>query len=255
MDWVLGKVVDQSNCEASLGNTKITDLVFADDAVIFAESLEVLVMALEALHEEAKPLGLEVSWLKTKVQSKPVVPHATDPARSGIPEGSRMTVRRVCWQEYCCDGGCGAGQQHEGREQLDQSASGVGRHRCDGKNHLEAGSSGYIGRAVKIPRKEESVHLISRMTEKSSTDFQNKSIQDYSRLQKHSGNKGYPQLLVQLMTVKAPRCVIGCVLVTALQGTYQEMELFSTCSAVASEGSWAGSGDDGVTGVDRFSVH
>ncbi|KAG0710422.1 DNA polymerase alpha catalytic subunit [Chionoecetes opilio] len=64
----LGKVVDQSVCRASLGNTKITDLVFADDAVIFAESLEVLVMALEALHEEAKPLGLEVSWLKTKVQ-------------------------------------------------------------------------------------------------------------------------------------------------------------------------------------------
>ncbi|KAG0726800.1 DNA-directed RNA polymerases I, II, and III subunit RPABC2 [Chionoecetes opilio] len=68
MDWVLDKVVDRSNCGASVGNTKITDLVFADDAVIFAESLEVLVMALEALHEEAKPLGLEVSWLKTKVQ-------------------------------------------------------------------------------------------------------------------------------------------------------------------------------------------
>ncbi|KAG0716932.1 Retrovirus-related Pol polyprotein from type-1 retrotransposable element R2 [Chionoecetes opilio] len=68
MDWVLGKVVDQSDCGASLGNIKITDLVFADDAVIFAESLEVLVMAPEALHEEAKPLGLEVSWLKTKVQ-------------------------------------------------------------------------------------------------------------------------------------------------------------------------------------------
>ncbi|KAG0701618.1 ATP-dependent DNA helicase PIF1 [Chionoecetes opilio] len=68
MDWVLDKVVDQSDCGASVGNTKITDLVFADDAVIFAESLEVLVMALKALHEEAKPLGLEVSWLKTKVQ-------------------------------------------------------------------------------------------------------------------------------------------------------------------------------------------
>ncbi|KAG0730410.1 Gypsy retrotransposon integrase-like protein 1 [Chionoecetes opilio] len=68
MDWVLDKVVDQSDCGASIGNTKITDLVFADDAVIFAESLEVLVMALKALHEEAKPLGLEVSWLKTKVQ-------------------------------------------------------------------------------------------------------------------------------------------------------------------------------------------
>ncbi|KAG0714129.1 hypothetical protein GWK47_014715 [Chionoecetes opilio] len=36
--------------------------------VIFGESLEVLVMALEALHEEAKPLGLAVSWPKTKVQ-------------------------------------------------------------------------------------------------------------------------------------------------------------------------------------------
>ncbi|KAG0713027.1 Transposon TX1 uncharacterized protein [Chionoecetes opilio] len=69
MDWVLDKVVDQSDCGASVGNTKITDLVFADDEVIFAESLKVLVMALEALHEEAKPLGLEVSWLKTKVQS------------------------------------------------------------------------------------------------------------------------------------------------------------------------------------------
>ncbi|KAG0724373.1 putative uncharacterized transposon-derived protein F52C9.6 [Chionoecetes opilio] len=53
---------------ASLGNTKFTDLVFADDAIIFAESVEVLAVALEALHEEAKPLGLEVSWLKTKVQ-------------------------------------------------------------------------------------------------------------------------------------------------------------------------------------------
>ncbi|KAG0712833.1 Retrovirus-related Pol polyprotein from type-1 retrotransposable element R2 [Chionoecetes opilio] len=68
IDWVLGKVVDQSDCGASLGNTKISGLVFADDAVIFAESLEVLVMALKALHEEAKPLGFEVSWLKTKVQ-------------------------------------------------------------------------------------------------------------------------------------------------------------------------------------------
>ncbi|KAG0722631.1 Retrovirus-related Pol polyprotein from type-1 retrotransposable element R2 [Chionoecetes opilio] len=68
MNWVLDKVVDQSDCGSSLGNTKITDLVFADDAVIFAESLEVLVIALEALHEEATPLGLEVSWLKTKVQ-------------------------------------------------------------------------------------------------------------------------------------------------------------------------------------------
>ncbi|KAG0713879.1 A disintegrin and metalloproteinase with thrombospondin motifs 3 [Chionoecetes opilio] len=41
-----------------------------DDICVQDLSLEVLVMALEALHEEAKPLGLEVSWLKTKVQGK-----------------------------------------------------------------------------------------------------------------------------------------------------------------------------------------
>ena len=68
MDWVLGKVVDQSHCGASVGNAKITDLVFADDVVILAESLEVLMLALEALHDDAKPLGLQVSWPKTKVQ-------------------------------------------------------------------------------------------------------------------------------------------------------------------------------------------
>ena len=49
-------------------NTRLTDFVFADDAVIFAESLEVRVIALESLHEEAKPLGFQVSWPKTKVQ-------------------------------------------------------------------------------------------------------------------------------------------------------------------------------------------
>ena len=67
MDWVPDRVVDQSHCGASVDKTKITDLVFVDDAVIFAESLEILVMAPEALHEEAKPLRLKVSWPKTKV--------------------------------------------------------------------------------------------------------------------------------------------------------------------------------------------
>ena len=51
-----------------LSPTQITDLVFADDAAVFAESLEVLVMALEALHDEVKRLGLTASWVKTKVQ-------------------------------------------------------------------------------------------------------------------------------------------------------------------------------------------
>ena len=40
MDWVLGRVVEQNHCGASVGNTKITDLVFADNGAISAESLE-----------------------------------------------------------------------------------------------------------------------------------------------------------------------------------------------------------------------
>ena len=68
MDWVLGRSVEGSSCGTSIGNFKLTDLDFADDAVIFAETLEVLELALEALHEETKPLGLKVSWTKTKIQ-------------------------------------------------------------------------------------------------------------------------------------------------------------------------------------------
>ena len=76
MDWVLGRVVEQSHCGASVRNTEITDLIFADDAAIFAESLEVLVTALEALHEEVNPWDsrllrrrprcrcLEAYWMK-----------------------------------------------------------------------------------------------------------------------------------------------------------------------------------------------
>ena len=38
-------------------------------SVIFAETTEVLAVALESLSEEADPLGLRVSWVKTKVQA------------------------------------------------------------------------------------------------------------------------------------------------------------------------------------------
>ena len=68
INWVLGRAVDQSHCGASVSKSEITDLIVVDDAVIFVESLEVLIMALEALHGEAKSLGLTVFWTKTKVK-------------------------------------------------------------------------------------------------------------------------------------------------------------------------------------------
>ena len=43
---------------------RITDLDFADDAVIFAKTTEVLAGALDSLNEEPDPLGLRVSLIK-----------------------------------------------------------------------------------------------------------------------------------------------------------------------------------------------
>ena len=64
MDWILGRMSERSSCHASFGNVKISDLDFADDAVIFAEALDILSGALKVLNEESEPLGLRVSWVK-----------------------------------------------------------------------------------------------------------------------------------------------------------------------------------------------
>ena len=69
MDWILGRMSERSSCGASFGNVKISDLNFADDAVIFAETLDILLGALVVLNEESEPLGLRVSWVKTKIQA------------------------------------------------------------------------------------------------------------------------------------------------------------------------------------------
>ena len=46
-DWILERMSERSSCRASFGNVKISDLDFADDAVIFAETLDSLLGALE----------------------------------------------------------------------------------------------------------------------------------------------------------------------------------------------------------------
>ena len=57
-----------TDCGVSWGDARITDLDFADDIAIFAETLEALVTALDTLSIESRPLGLKVSWIKTKIQ-------------------------------------------------------------------------------------------------------------------------------------------------------------------------------------------
>ena len=68
MDHVPKGISESLGCRLSLVTARIPDLDFADDAVIFAETTEVLAEALESLSEEAEPLGLRVSWTKTKVR-------------------------------------------------------------------------------------------------------------------------------------------------------------------------------------------
>ena len=51
MDWILGRMSESSSCGTSFGNVKISDFDFTDDAVIFAEILDILPGALEVLKE------------------------------------------------------------------------------------------------------------------------------------------------------------------------------------------------------------
>ena len=50
-------MAERSSCGESFGNVKISDLDFADDAVIFVETLDILLEALGVLNEESEPLG------------------------------------------------------------------------------------------------------------------------------------------------------------------------------------------------------
>ena len=58
---------ERSSCGASFGNVKISDIDFTDYVVIFAETLDILMLAPEAVNEESEPLGLQVFWVKTKI--------------------------------------------------------------------------------------------------------------------------------------------------------------------------------------------
>ena len=60
---------ERSSSGTLFGNVRISDLDFAGDAVIFVETLDILLGALEVLNEESEPLGLQVSWVKTKIQA------------------------------------------------------------------------------------------------------------------------------------------------------------------------------------------
>ena len=60
---------ERTTCGASFGKVKISGFDFAGGDVIFLETLDILMGALEALNEESELLGLRVSWFRTKIQA------------------------------------------------------------------------------------------------------------------------------------------------------------------------------------------
>ena len=60
---------ERSSCGASFGTVKFFDRDFADDAVIFTETVDIILGVLIVLNEESELLGLRVSWVKTKIQA------------------------------------------------------------------------------------------------------------------------------------------------------------------------------------------
>ena len=68
-ECILGSKLEKSSCRASFWSVKISDLDFADDSVIFAETLDILVGALKALNDESELKVLWISRVKTKIQA------------------------------------------------------------------------------------------------------------------------------------------------------------------------------------------
>ena len=69
MDWLLHRTDHLDFLGTTIGTESFTDLDFADDVDLLTEMLSVLVLALEIMNHEAKSLGLQVNWLKTKIQT------------------------------------------------------------------------------------------------------------------------------------------------------------------------------------------
>ncbi|CAH1239246.1 OIT3 [Branchiostoma lanceolatum] len=69
IDHVMSRTVGRGMCGTTYGEHTFSDMDYADDVALLAELLEALVSTLEIFSAESQTLGLEVSWLKTKLQS------------------------------------------------------------------------------------------------------------------------------------------------------------------------------------------
>jgi len=61
VDWILHRTNHRGFLGATLGTETITNLDYDDDVALLVEMLEVLLLAMDILKDEARPLGLEVN--------------------------------------------------------------------------------------------------------------------------------------------------------------------------------------------------
>jgi len=61
MDHMMERTAHRGMAGVTLGNEVFTDLDFADDVALLAEMLEVLVLAMSIMQEEAVVFGLQIN--------------------------------------------------------------------------------------------------------------------------------------------------------------------------------------------------
>ncbi len=90
VDHVLGKTAARGLCGATYGIVfmlQTADLDYADDMAILDEIIEVIHLALTIIDEGTKPLGLQISWQKTKLQ----------PCNDFLPPPAKLVIDNNTW--------------------------------------------------------------------------------------------------------------------------------------------------------------
>ena len=64
MDWITNRAAHKGFLGVTVGEEICTGLDYADDVSLLASMLEILVLALEILHEESSQIGLETTGVK-----------------------------------------------------------------------------------------------------------------------------------------------------------------------------------------------
>jgi len=89
MDHMMERTVHRGMTGVTLGKKVFTDLDFVDDVSLLAEMLEVLVLALTVMQEEASTFGLHINWSKTKILQ---VPSSTSSSTVQVADGHVAVV-------------------------------------------------------------------------------------------------------------------------------------------------------------------